>query len=196
MDGQAAGHQPPARKPFDIKRELYDWARALVTAAIAVVLVFTLLVRVLGVDGDSMLPTLHDGEKLLVARLFTMPEQGDIIVFTQKGFRTMEDKWSKEEPLVKRVIATEGQTVDIDVKKGVVMVDEKPLNEPYNMPTHIKGTISLPYMVEPGCVFVMGDNRDNSFDSRFQEIGAVDIRYILGKVLFRVLPVNRIGFVS
>ena len=197
MAGQRASRQQPKREAsFDIRREMYDWARALVIAVVSVVLIFTLLVRVLSVDGDSMWPTLHDREKLVVSRLFAMPERGDIVVFTRKGFRMLEEKWSREEPLVKRVVATEGEVVDIDADKACVTVNGIPLDEPYNMPTHVKGTVSFPYTVEKGHVFVMGDNRDNSFDSRFTEIGAVDIRYMLGKVVFRVFPVDTIGVVS
>lgn len=149
-----------------------------------ILLVFTFLVRMVVVSGSSMFSTLADGDYLLLLDhpLCGDLEYGDIVVASM-------DRFHDGEPIVKRVIATEGQTVDIDFEQGIVYVDGKPLDEPY---THTKTTLDegmkFPLVVREGCVFLMGDNRNNSRDSRDPLIGQVDQREILGKALFLVLP--------
>lgn len=149
-----------------------------------ILLVFTFLVRMVVVSGSSMFSTLADGDYLLLLDhpLCGDLEYGDIVVASMNRFHDGE-------PIVKRVIATEGQTVDIDFEQGIVYVDSKPLDEPY---THTKTTLDegmkFPLVVREGCVFLMGDNRNNSRDSRDPLIGQVDQREILGKALFLVLP--------
>lgn len=149
-----------------------------------ILLVFTFLVRMVVVSGSSMFSTLADGDYLLLLDhpLCGDLEYGDIVVASM-------DRFHDGEPIVKRVIATEGQTVDIDFEQGIVYVDSKPLDEPY---THTKTTLDegmkFPLVVREGCVFLMGDNRNNSRDSRDPLIGQVDQREILGKALFLVLP--------
>ena len=149
-----------------------------------ILLVFTFLVRMVVVSGSSMFSTLADGDYLLLLDhpLCGELEYGDIVVASM-------DRFHDGEPIVKRVIATEGQTVDIDFEQGIVYVDSKPLDEPY---THTKTTLDegmkFPLVVREGCVFLMGDNRNNSRDSRDPLIGQVDQREILGKALFLVLP--------
>lgn len=173
--------------------ELFDWLQCIVFALIACILVFLFLGRTVGVVGGSMENTLYEGERLLISKLFYTPEYGDIVVLRQDTFRN--------EPIVKRVIATEGQTVDIDFEECVVYVDGVALDEPYTKDygnymyydqQDFDGEITVP----DGCVFVMGDNRNGSTDSRTDSIGCVDARKILGKVFFRISPLDRIGFVS
>ena len=164
-------------------RELYEWTQALVGSVLAVVLVFTFLIRLIGVDGHSMVPTLQNGDRLLVlsSLLDNDYEYGDIVVLREESFL--------EEPIVKRVIATEGQTVDIDFEAGIVYVDGQVLDEPYiNEPTYMEEGTEFPLTVPEGCIFVMGDNRNHSSDSRDSRLGTVDTRCVLGKAVFLAFP--------
>ncbi len=151
--------------------------------------VLLLLFRVVIVDGTSMNHTLLDGDYLLLLSnsLYRNVEQGDIVVISKASF---EDGT----PIVKRVIATEGQTVDIDFSTGTVYVDGVALEEDYiNSPTYTNGGTEFPLVVEEGCVFVMGDNRGVSLDSRYPEVGLVDEREILGKAVLLFLPGTNAG---
>ena len=175
-----------AEDRFDLKREVVEWMEAIVYALVAVVLVFTFLFRIVGVDGESMTPTLQDEDRLIVTHLFYDPQPGDIIVTTQPS--------AVNRPLIKRIIAVEGQTVDINFDTGEVTVDGVTQIEPYiKEPTYNKGDIDFPITVEKGKVFVMGDNRNDSLDSRFSQVGQIDERYILGKAVFRIFPFTSIG---
>ena len=150
----------------------------------AIMLVFILLFRIVIVDGTSMNQTLLHGDYLLLMSntFYRNPQYGDIVVISK-------DSFDDGNPIVKRVIATEGQTVDIDFYAGIVYVDGIALDEPYtNTPTNTEGGMLFPLTVEEGCVFVMGDNRNRSRDSRYPEIGQVDEREILGKAIFLILP--------
>ena len=168
----------------------------------AVILVFLLFFRVVVVSGTSMNNTLLDGDYLLLISdvFYRQPKQGDVIVASKESF-------DNGAPIVKRVIATEGQTVDIDFELGIVYVDGLALHEPYTLtPTNLFEGINFPVTVEEGCIFVMGDNRNDSKDSRNPQIGQIDCREVLGKVVFLFLPgtnygeyrwdINRIGVVS
>lgn len=162
---------------------LFDWVQCLVVALVIGVLAFMFVGRVTGVSGSSMYPTLHDTDKLIISNMFYTPEAGDIVVL-------QTDSFSKD-PIVKRVIATEGQTVDIDFDRGIVYVDGKALDEPYTYcPTNdrqdFKGEVTVP----EGCIFVMGDNRNGSTDSRTNRIGMVDERCVIGKVYMILIPGN------
>ncbi|MEG2378086.1 MAG: signal peptidase I [Clostridia bacterium] len=169
--------------------ELFDWAQNIAIILSVVVLVFIFVVRVIGVEGDSMRETLHNGDWMLISNLFYEPSYGDIVVLKKNEFM--------EQPIVKRIIATEGQTVDIDFTTGVVSVDGKPLKESYTAePTYRQFDTNFPATVPKGCVFVMGDNRNHSSDSRVSSLGMVDERYILGRLLFRILPLNAFGTVK
>lgn len=164
-------------------RELYDWVQALVYSVLAVVLVFTFLVRLIGVDGHSMVPTLQDQDRLLVitSLLDHTYRAGDVVVLRKASFLP--------EPIVKRVIATAGQTVDIDFATGSVFVDGKLLDEPYiNELTLSEEGTKFPLTVPQGSVFVMGDNRNHSSDSRDSRLGTVDTRYILGRAVLLLVP--------
>ena len=167
-------------------KETYEWIQCVVVALVVCVLIFVFAARVIDVVGHSMVPTLQDGDKIIITRLVRSYDRGDIVVLRKDTYR--------EEPIVKRVIAVEGQTVDIDFYNGVVYVDGEALDEPYvNELTYQPEDFTEPVTVPEGCVFVMGDNRNNSTDSRTASIGCVDTRYIMGKVVFRILPLSSIG---
>lgn len=169
--------------------ELYDWMQSLVSALLVCVLVFAFLVRIIGIIGSSMEPSFSDGDSVVISNLFYTPKQGDIIVLRKLSFQ--------EEPIIKRVIAVAGQTVEIDFQNGIVYVDDQAMNEPYIAeptltPIDFDGKITVP----ENCIFVMGDNRNHSTDSRSALIGCVDVRYVMGKVLLRLLPLNEFGIVN
>lgn len=150
----------------------------------AVMLVLTLFFRVIVVSGPSMKMTLLDGDYLLLESnlFYRTPKAGDVVVVSKQSF-------DNGKAIVKRVIALEGQTVDIDFEQGIVYVDGTALDEPYtNTPTNLEEGSVFPQTVAEGCVFVMGDNRNNSRDSRYPGIGQVDRRELLGKVLFLAFP--------
>ena len=185
------------------KMELYDWMQCFVSAIIFGILIFVFVGKTIGVEGESMLQTLHGHDRVIMSGLFYKPKAGDIIIFNPptEAFGST--------PLVKRVIALENQTIDIDFDKGEVFVDGKLIEK--GDPRYVSEATTKrlnftgPYTVPEGHVFVMGDNRNHSSDSRDSRIGAVDTRYILGKVLFLLVPGGdnenprewrRIGFVS
>lgn len=162
---------------------VYDIADIVVSAVIVIFVIFVFLFRIVGVVGDSMVPTLHQGDWLVVSSSSYEPEAGDVVIITQPN--------AFNEPIVKRIIATEGQTVDIDYSKGEVYVDGKLLDEPYiNEPTtdDTECDVQFPVTVPEGYVFVMGDNRNHSTDSRSSMVGFINERYILGEVSARVFP--------
>ena len=149
-----------------------------------ILVLFTFCMRVVIVSGSSMFSTLVDGDYLLLINrpLCGELEQGDIVVASMERFKDGE-------PIVKRVVATEGQTVDIDFRAGIVYVDGVALEEEYTYtPTHLSEGMEFPLVVEEGCLFLMGDNRGDSRDSRAPEIGLVDEREILGRAVFLMLP--------
>lgn len=149
-----------------------------------VLLVFSLLFRVVVVSGPSMNSTLIDGDWLLLIGnvLYTEPNRGDIIVASK-------DSFDDGAPIIKRVIATQGQVVDIDFTAGIVYVDGEALDEPYTLtPTNLSEGIEFPLTVDEGCIFVMGDNRNVSKDSRSIEIGQIDCREVLGRAVFLFVP--------
>ena len=183
-----AGSEANKTSERSVRRDLYDWIQCVVMAVIICVLLFSFFVRLVDVVGESMLPTLQSGDKIVVSNLFYEPKQGDIIVFRKDEY--------KEQPLVKRVIAVEGQTIDIDFNRGIVYVDGEPIDEPYiaeptTEPMDFNGEVKVP----EGCVFVMGDNRNHSTDSRLDTIGFVDKRCIMGKVYFTLFPLKNFGSV-
>ena len=166
-------------KASKTKMELYDWLQCIVGAIIVGIFIFVFIGRTIGVDGNSMYETLHNNDRVIMSNLFYTPRNGDIIVFKARSHG--------DTPLVKRVIATEGQTININFADGHVFVDGILLCEPYiNEPTRSEGNFRGQLTVGEGKVFVMGDNRNHSNDSR--SFGEVDTRYILGKVLFMVIP--------
>ena len=166
-----------------VKKFVFEWLEIIITAIIAVVIIFTFIFKVVTIEGGSMKETIHNGEKVIISNMFYTPKNGD-----------------SSHPYIKRIIATEGQTVDIDFEQGIVFVDGVALDEPYTRtPTNLKYDIEFPVLVDDGCVFVLGDNRNDSRDSRSSLIGdngMIDTRYILGKAVFRILPFDKIGGLS
>ena len=170
-------------------KSLLNYLHDFVALLSAILLVLLLFLRVVVVSGPSMRNTLVDGDYiiLLSSAFYSNPEQGDIVVASKDSFKDGE-------PIIKRVIATEGQEVYIDFDNGIVYVNKKPLDEPYILEKIIKdnrqqlNATQFPLIVDEGCVFVMGDNRNNSSDSRNAQIGQIDCREILGKAVFLLFP--------
>lgn len=178
----------PVRQPEgnSWRRELWEWVRSLGTVAIATFLLFYCVIRVVSVQGHSMEPTVAEGDRLVISGMFYTPQTGDIVVLSEKN--------SLGERLIKRVAATGGQTVEI--LDGAVFVDGKKLEEPYLAEAATgPGEETYPLEVPEGFLFVMGDNRSHSTDSRFSEIGCVAEKEVIGRVLFRLLPMGRAGLV-
>jgi len=178
-----------AKQKPSVLRDFIEIIDAVVVAVVAAVLILSLVFRTGYVDGPSMTSTMLDGDRYIVSGLFYTPKVGDIVVFQPEARNNDYSLW------VKRVIATEGQTVNIN-GDGEVYVDGQLIAEPYldgHQVTYPKSysKISFPLTVQPGEVFVMGDNRLDSKDSR--DIGCVDIRKILGRVMFRFYPLDKIG---
>lgn len=175
------GKRKRARPPG---RELYEWVQALVCSVLTVVMIFTFAVRIIGVSGSSMRETLQDGDLLLVLDGWLCGDYapGDIVIFRKQGFH-------EGSPIVKRVVAGAGQTVDIDFTAGTVYVDGAVLEEPYvRESTRRDEGMAFPLTVPEGCIFVMGDNRNNSDDSRNPELGPVDVRSVIGRALCLAVP--------
>ena len=165
-------------------RDLYEWVQSLVGSVLVVVAIFTFVIRMMGVDGHSMLNTLQHGDRLLVVNsmLYHDYKYGDIVILRKNGV-------FDDDPIVKRVIAVEGQTVDIDFTEGIVYVDGEALEEDYiREPTYTAEGTEFPLTVPEGSIFVMGDNRNGSSDSRDYRLGTVDTRYVIGKAAFLIFP--------
>lgn len=198
----------PAEEQRRVAEMLFDWIEIFASAFLTVILLFTFILRLVTVDGSSMVETLHDKDNLIISHLFYTPKQGDIVVLQ------VPDPQYKT-PLIKRVIATEGQTIRFDFANWIIYVDDVPLDEPYvnreykadgslkEMDTsqylnHLYAKYGNPPVitVEKGKIFVMGDNRNHSSDSRVESIDQVDVRNVVGRVLIRVFPFNKFGVVK
>ena len=171
---------------------LLEWTETIVMAIALVAIVFTFFCRVITVDGSSMEPTYHNGDRVLATNLLGAPAQGDVVIVIN----------ALEEPIIKRVVATEGQTVDFDPQLGEVTVDGEVVSgsafgieDGITFVPDLPGQVlEFPQTVPEGCVFVLGDNRGNSTDSRFQTVGMVDCRNVLGTVFFNLYPFSKFGF--
>ncbi len=181
-----AGATPVQEEHKPILTSVYEWMSTFVSALVCVALIFTFGLRIAGVDGDSMNDTLQDHDYVLLTNWMYTPERGDIVVINryQEG-----DTDPHIEPLIKRIIGLPGDTVS--VTETTVYVNGEALDEPYvNYPNYPN---SIEVTVPSGTVFVMGDHRNNSLDSRFQAVGFVDISDIMGKAVFRLLPLSGFG---
>ena len=190
MEEKTTPDQPQLTKSEEFKLDLFFWLQALVMALVVLILLFTFVGRIISVDGSSMLPTLHDKDMMLLRSIGYTPKQGDVVVLT-KDFSYYEDS-----PIVKRVVAVGGQHVRIDYEEHEVYVDGEPLDEPYILERMREpgGALSITELVVPeGSVFVLGDNRNDSSDSRHYELGAIDTRYILGEAIMVLFPFRNFG---
>lgn len=185
-----------SKKANRLAVNIFEWLDVVIASIIAVVLIFTFVFRIAAIDGDSMKNTLFDKERVIISNLFYEPKQGDIVVISRNTDNSTTEE-DQQKPIIKRVIATAGQTVDIDFTTGNVTVDGVVLHEEYiREPTHRQFDIEFPVRVPENCIFVMGDNRNESLDSRSSQIGQngmIDKKYVLGHAVFRIFPFNRIG---
>lgn len=186
--------------------EAFDWVESIIIAVIAIILIFTFLVRVTSVDGSSMYPTLVDQERLLVTDLFYSPSYNDIVILQANGL--VNDKGEYGKPIVKRVIGLPGDTISIDFNNGIVYrngealetevidgliyEDGHTINEYTYNSIDFTGEVTVP----AGCIFVMGDNRNRSTDSRSRLVGMVDENYIIGKAFLRITPFSKFGTID
>lgn len=164
---------------------VYEWIHTFLAAVVLVVVLLTFAFRLIDVDGSSMLPTLVNSDKVIVTNLFYEPKDGDVVVISHGA--------DYDKPLIKRVIATEGQTLNIDFEKNEVYVDGVLIQEDYIQGVTIPGDAEIPSVIPKGKVFVMGDNRTDSYDSRYNAIGLIDEESIVGKASFVILPFSRFG---
>lgn len=169
-------------------KTVIEFLSVISTSIVAIMIIFTFVFRIVGVSGPSMMNTLNNGDWLVVSAFITEPERGDIVIITQPN--------SFNEPIVKRVIAVGGDTIDIDFKTATVSINGKVINEPYlgSPTTDDEHAWQYPLTLKEGQVFVMGDNRQHSSDSRSPYIGLIDENYILGQVLFRFSPISEFKF--
>ena len=187
-------HTSETRDSMDraIKTGFLPYLKDIAVVLAVVLIVFLFCFRIAVVDGDSMNNTLINGDYVLLLNkvLAGDPKPGDIVVISTT--------YGNGKPIIKRVIATEGQEINIDFEKGIVTVDGKVLDEPYikDLTQKGEGAFEYPMVVDEGCLFVMGDNRMNSTDSRSTLIGQIDCREVIGKAFFRIFPGNDDGNVA
>ncbi|MBR2715845.1 MAG: signal peptidase I [Ruminococcus sp.] len=159
---------------------IYDWVNSIIIAVVAVVILLTFCFRLIDVDGTSMEKTLINTDKVIVTNLFYTPQNGDVVVISHG------EQYDK--PLIKRIIATEGQKLEIDFETDEIRVDGSLIDEPYAYGDTIMGDTKIPQVVPEGKVFVLGDNRPVSLDSRYAEVGLIDEESIIGKAQFVIIP--------
>lgn len=167
----------------------YDWIRCIVFAISLVVICLTFVFRLVDVEGSSMDSTLASKDKVVVTNLFYTPDNNDIVVISHGA--------KYENPIIKRVIATEGQTVELDYENNRLIVDGILLDEPYINGTTFGNNIGdneIPEVIPEGKLFVLGDNREVSMDSRSTEIGLIDVENVIGKAQFVAFPFRDFGY--
>lgn len=186
-------------------QDVVEIVETMLVSVFVVLIAFTYLIRPVTVEGRSMNPTLLDQDKLVMFRLFYQPQQGDIVVVNNRAGHVLDENdrikesgFSLNEAIIKRVIAVEGQMVNVDEQAGIVYVDGVALDEPYiNEPTTSNdGAFMYPITIPEGYVFVMGDNRNHSTDSRNSAVGLVPVEDVLGKTFFRYAPFSELGFIG
>jgi len=198
-------------KGSKIFNEFCDMVESVLFSIFTVILIFTFLFKVASVIGSSMVPTLEEGDKLIVSSAFyNQPKQSDVVIINSENAHLLVDSDSDgqvddvetsnglQKTIVKRVIAVAGQTVDIDFENGNVYIDGEIINEPYinNLTTNDEYAFQYPITIPEGYIFVLGDNRNISKDSRHPEIGLVDIDDVIGKVVLRISPLEKFGLVD
>lgn len=175
-------------KKTSLKEDIFDWIESMAISIFVVVLIFTFVFRIVQVKGTSMLQTLQDSDRIITTNLFYEPKPGDIIVCNSVGLK---------ETIVKRVIGVSGDTIDIDFEKGIVYRNGEVLEEEYiNNPTTRNYDVNFPVTVPEDSVFVLGDNRKVSLDSRSSDVGFVEKEQITGKVIFRIFPFKSFGIIK
>lgn len=184
--------------------DLLDLIESILCSVFLVFLVFTFLFRIATVEGASMVPTLVNGDRLIISELGYTPQQGDVVIINARKSYQLDSAQQVVESeglnklIVKRIIALGGQKVDIDFNTGTVTVDDQVLQEGYinTLTTRDEGGMQFPVAVPEGYVFVLGDNRDISKDSRHPNVGFVPESEIMGKALLRVFPLDKFGKVG
>ena len=195
-----SGEQPVPEQPEPEKEkrpagaELFEWLQLVMVCVLGAVIAFNLVVRLSVVDGQSMDPTLEHGELMLVWSLGYSPKQGDVVILN----KTTAD-FLDEQAIVKRVIALEGQTVDIDYGEGVVYVDGEALEEDYILEEmYLPGSGHMQqthFEVPEDEIFVLGDNRNGSTDSRDERLGTIHEDYVLGRAVAAIWPMEKFGLI-
>lgn len=192
--------EPVVTPKNTLGQEILEWVSILSTAIIIVIVFFSFFFKVSTIVGDSMLNTLVENDKIIVNNFNYTPKQGDIVIISRNIENSPEATGSNAEPIIKRVIATGGQTVDIDFETGIVYVDGQALEEDYlGSPTHRKYDVQFPLYIPEGHIFVLGDNRMVSLDSRSSSIGdggIIDNRYVLGRAVYRFYPFDKMGVIE
>lgn len=168
----------------------YDLTESIVQGIFLAVLLVCFVVRTVNISGDSMLPTLKNNDKIIVWELNYKPKSGDIVIIKRGKYL--------DTPLIKRIIATENQIIDINYFTDKVIIDNGELHENYIREKNLwlQGDIDLPCKIPKDHVWVMGDNRNNSTDSRFTEVGLIPIKNIIGKAVYRISPFDNIGKIN
>ncbi len=168
---------------------LFECLESVITALIVVVILMTFFFRVANVSGNSMMDTLNNGDKILISKFNYIPKNGDVVAISRGQ--------NLDEPIIKRIIATEGQALHIDFTNGSVFVNGIKLNETYiKEPMQTSGDGEIPSVIPKGCCFVMGDNRNNSLDSRSKSVGLIENKNIMGKATFIIFSFYRAGIIK